>query len=132
MNKNEKTLFGLLVFNTLSSVGGGIAIMTGAIKQPLWVVHTGFSSLYFPGVILMAVVGGSSLIASLALMKNITGWRLSSLVAGVIMLFWIVGEIVSIRGFHWLQVIYLITGLGIIYFTPKKVDKFKRKNQSIR
>jgi hypothetical protein len=120
MNRNARILFGLLVFNGVSAVGGGIALMTGLIpKQASWIQHTDFASLYFPGVILMAIVGGSSLIASLSMMKATSGWELYSILAGVIMLFWIVGEIVSIRGFHPLQVLYFVTGALVIWCTPK-------------
>ena len=120
MGRNARFLFGLLLFNGISAVGGGIALMTGAIpKQASWLVHTDFASMYFPGVILMAMVGGSSVIAALAMMKRAAGWQLSAILAGVIMLFWIVAEIASIRGFHILQVIYFVTGAAVIWFTPK-------------
>jgi hypothetical protein len=50
----------LLLFNAVSSVGGGIALMTELIpEQSQWVQHNDFPSLYVPGVILMAIVGGS-------------------------------------------------------------------------
>lgn len=93
--------------------------MTGAIPhQPLWVENTGFPGLYFPGVILMAIVGGSSLIAALALLKGTVAWQLASILAGVVMIFWIVGEVASIRGFHFLQVLYLVTGVLVLWLTP--------------
>jgi len=88
-------------------------------EQASWIQHTDFNSQYFPGVILMAVVGGGSLIAALAMAKQAVGWQLSSILAGVIMLFWIVGEIASIRAFHFLQVIYFVTGVAVVWFTPK-------------
>ncbi|HEY5248528.1 MAG TPA: hypothetical protein VIJ15_08790 [Dermatophilaceae bacterium] len=119
MSRDARILLGLLLFNGVSAVGGGIALMTGAIPtQPSWTQHTDFSGMYFPGVILLAVVGGSALVASVAMMKRASGWQLSSILAGVIMLFWIVGEIASIRGFHFLQVIYFVTGAAVIWFTP--------------
>jgi len=95
--------------------------MTGWIpEQPLWVQHTDFSSLYFPGVILMVMVGGSSLVAAIAMRKGCTGWQLSSVLSGLIMLFWIIGEIASIRGFHVLQLVYFITGGLVIWWTPAR------------
>jgi hypothetical protein len=110
----------LLLLNALSAVGDGIALMTGAIPpQVSWVQHTDFSGLYFPGVSLMAVVGGSSLIAALAMMKRAVAWQLSSILAGVVMVVWIVAEIASIRGFRFLQVIYFVTGALVIWFTPR-------------
>ena len=41
-----KFLLGLLLFNGITAVGGGLALMTGWItEQPSWVQHTDFSSL---------------------------------------------------------------------------------------
>ena len=120
----RKLLLGVHLFNGISAVGGGLALMVQWIpEQPSWVEHTGFHNNYFPGVILMAVVGGSALVAALAIMKRIDGWELSSIVAGMIMVFWIVGEIASIRGFHFLQVIYLITGLLVLWWTPGRINR---------
>jgi hypothetical protein len=119
-SRSDSLLMGLLLFNGVSSIGGGIALITGLIPfQAEWVEHTGFSSQYFPGVILMAIVGGSSAIAALAMARRILGWELFSIMAGVIMLVWIVGEVASIRGFHFLQVIYFATGAVVVWLTPR-------------
>jgi len=69
-------------------------------------------------VILVAIVGGSSLIAAVALVKRIDGRQLAGIVAGTVMVFWIIGEVGSIRGFHFLQVIYLVTGALVVLWTP--------------
>ena len=120
MRRNTKILLGLLLFNGISAAGGGIALMTGAIaKQPSWTSHTDFSSQYSPGVILLAIVGGSALVAACAAATGAPGWELSGIVAGVIMVVWIVAEIASIRGFHILQVIYLLTGAAVLWLTPR-------------
>ncbi len=119
MSRKIRTLLGLQLFNGLSAAVGGLALMTDWIpEQASWVRDTDFPSNYFPGVILMAVVGGSSLIAAAALVKRSDGWQLASIVAGTIMVFWIIGEVASIRGFHFLQVIYLVTGALIVTWTP--------------
>lgn len=124
MRNKRKLLMGVLLFNGVSAVGGGLALMTGLIpEQASWVQHTGFGSLYIPGVILMAIVGGSSLIAALAMTKRSGGWQLASILSGVIMLFWIIGEIASIRGFHFLQVIYFITGVMVVWWTPPTASR---------
>lgn len=121
MNRTSKVLLGLLLFNGLSATGGGLALMTDWIpEQASWVRDTDFPSSYFPGVILMAVVGGSSLIAAVALVKRSDGWQLACIVAGTIMVFWIIGEIASIRGWHVLQVIYLVTGALVVTWTPAR------------
>jgi hypothetical protein len=119
MRPKTKALLGLLLFNGGTALVGGLALMTAWIpEQASWVRDTDFSSNYFPGVILMAVVGGSSLVAAAALLKRSDGWHLASIVAGTIMMFWIIGEVASIRGFHFLQVIYLVTGALVVALTP--------------
>jgi hypothetical protein len=112
-------LLGLHVFNGLTAVGGGLALMTGWIPDvESWTEHNDFPGAYFPGVILFAVVGGSALVAALAAAKSVPGWELASIVAGMVMLAWIVGEVASIRDVHVLQVIYLVTGLLVLWLTP--------------
>ncbi|MDP3966746.1 MAG: hypothetical protein Q8Q02_00575 [Nocardioides sp.] len=121
MNTKGRLLLGLLLFNGVSAAAGGLALMTEWIpEQASWVRETDFPSNFFPGVILMAVVGGSSLIAATAQVKRSDGWQLASLVAGFVMVFWIVGEIASIRAFHFLQVIYLVTGALVVAWTPAR------------
>jgi len=121
MTRKGRILLGLLLFNGCSAAVGGLALMMDWIpEQASWVRDTDFSSNYFPGVILMAVVGGSSLIAAAAQVKRSDGWQLASIVAGTIMLFWIIGEVASIRGFHFLQLIYLVTGALVVILTPAR------------
>jgi hypothetical protein len=123
MERRTKVLLALLLFNGVSAGGGGLALMTDWIpEQASWVRDTDFASNYFPGVILMAVVGGSSLVAAAALVKCLDGWQLASIVAGTVMVFWIVGEVASIRAFHPLQVIYLVTGVLVVAWTPRQHD----------
>lgn len=124
MDVKRRSLLGLLLFNAVSAVGGGLALMLEWIpEQASWVRDTDFESNYFPGVILLAVVGGSSLVAAVAMLKSSDGWQLASIVAGTIMVFWIVGEVASIRAFHFLQVIYLVTGALVVIWTPGRADR---------
>ncbi len=119
MDVRNRTLLGLLLFNAVTAIGGGLALMTGWIpEQPSWVEHNDFAGNYFPGVILFAVVGGTSLVAAVAMVKRSTSWELAALLSGVVMLVWIVGEIASIRAFHVLQVVYLVTGALVVWLTP--------------
>ena len=46
--------------------------------------------------------------------------QLASMVAGTIPVFWIIGEVASIRGFHFLQVIYLVTSALVVVWTPAR------------
>lgn len=88
----DRVLLTLLIFNGLTAVGGGIALVTGVVPtQPIWLQHMDFTSPYVPGVML----------------------------AAVIVLVWMVVESASIRGFHVLQVVYLVTGPAVIWRTPR-------------
>jgi len=121
MDGKRKALVGLLLFNGVSATGGGLALMMDWIpEQASWVRETDFPSNYFPGVILLAIVGGSSLIAAAAMTKRSDGRHLASIVSGVVMIVWIIGEMASIRGFHFLQVIYLVTGALVVWWTPAR------------
>ena len=120
MNAVSRVLLGLLIFNGVTAVGGGLALMTGVIPdEPSWVEHTDFPTVYFAGVILLAIVGGSALVAATVMLKRSAGWQAASVLSGWIMVVWIIAEIASIRGFHVLQVVYLVTGIAVIWCTPR-------------
>lgn len=128
-----RALLGLLLFNGVTASAGGIALMTEWIpEQPSWVRETDFASNYLPGVILLAAVGGSALVAAAALAKDVEGWRLASLVAGTVMVVWIVGEIASIRAFHVLQLVYLVTGALVVALTPGPADPDRTREDAQR
>ena len=111
-------LRGLLLFNAVSAIGGGLGLMVGLLSDhPSLIEHSDFPSLYFPGVVLFAIVGGSALIAALALVHRSTGWELVCLVSGVVMVVWIVGEVASLRAVHPLHVLYLVTGVAVLWST---------------
>lgn len=123
MNKH-KLLIGLLWFSGLAAVAGGIGLIMGKMGlPPQWLEPTGFDSYYFPGVILMAVVGGSALIAAVSQHKKLVGANLATVVAGIIMMFWVVGEIASIREVNFLQAIFFAIGLSIVLLTPPDTKK---------
>ena len=66
----------------------------------------------------MAVVGGSSLVAAVTGIKMADGSQLSTILAGVVMLVWTIGEMASIRGFHFSQVMDSISGAAVMWCTP--------------
>lgn len=119
MNK-RKLLIGLLSLHALTAVAGGIAVMTDSTGMPAEYVTrlSDFPSFYFPGVILMAIVGSSALIAAIATWKRLVGAELAAVVSAVIMLMWLTGEIVSIGEVHFLQIVYYITTAVILYLIP--------------
>ena len=44
----------------------------------------------------------------IAIKSRVIGWQIASISAVLIMVFWIVGEVVSIRLFHYLQIIDIL------------------------
>lgn len=111
-SKLRNTLVAVLLFNAFTAMGGGIALISGTGTPPTdWLHSTPLDSYLIPGIVLLAIVGGSALAAAVALyQKNGRGYQLAIL-SGIIMLAWIIGEILVIQVFSWLQVLYIITGL---------------------
>ena len=87
------TLFVANVFVALTAVGGGITVATGIDKFPAdWLAGTPFSSYLIPGLILTVVVGGSAAVAAVATLRRPDAGALTSVLAGAILLGWLVGE----------------------------------------
>jgi hypothetical protein len=104
-----------LLFNALSAIGGGIGLVTGTLPVPTMLLqHTPFESFVIPGLFLGLVIGGSALAGAIALRAQVKRSRLISAAAGVIMVGWIAGETILVRGFSLLQGLYLLTGLLVL------------------
>ena len=115
MFRKGKTLKGVLLFNALSAVGGGIGLITGTLPVPTMLLrHTPFDSFVIPGLFLGIIIGGSALAGAIALPAHVRRSRLISATAGVIMVGWIAGETILVRGFSVLQGLYLLTGLIVV------------------
>ena len=116
MLTTRRTLVGLHLFNALSAVGGGIALVAGGLGVPTTLLrHTPFHSFVVPGIFLAGVIGGSATIGATALLAR---WRralVTSAAAGAIMVGWILGETLLVEGFSWLQGLYLLTGSIVVF-----------------
>jgi hypothetical protein len=110
-------LFAVDAFAALSAVGGGVALATGAEgnRFPLdWLKGTPFSSYVAPGLILAVVVGGSATVAAAATLRRPDAGALASLLAGVVMMGWIVGEFLILNQPSrptWIEVVYFSVGV---------------------
>ena len=115
MFTTRRTVVGLNLFNALSAVGGGIALVAGGLGVPTDLLrHTPFESFVVPGIFLAVVIGGSATIGAAALLAH---WRralVTSGTAGAVMVGWILGETLLVEGFSWLQGLYLLTGSAVI------------------
>lgn len=101
------------IFNALSAVGGGAAILlTNGLGMPASMLEGGpFTSFLWPGIILLMVVGGTQSLAVGLLLTRRPSAPLWTAVAGFGMIIWIFVETGIIRGLSWLQAIYFTTGI---------------------
>ena len=119
------------VFNALSALGGGVAVLGGWLAMPLSMIEGSvFGSYLIPGLVLLVVVGGTQLLAAALLIARRESALLWTAVAGLGMLIWIFVETGIIRGQSFLQVLYFSTGmaqvvavlalLGIVRWLPRR------------
>jgi hypothetical protein len=115
------TLFVANAFVALTALPGGITVATGVDKFPAdWLTGTPFTSYLLPGLILAVVVGGSATVAAAATLRSREAGGLSSMLAGAILLGWLVGErlILPLAAFPpqlwWLEAIYVAAGLMMV------------------
>ena len=102
----------LAAFIALSAIGGGIAMLVGAIQFPLeWLRNTPFSDYTIPAFVLAIVVGGSALIAAVTIFTGREVGVLASLAAGLVMAGYEVVEVATIKQIYGLQGLYFVLGL---------------------
>lgn len=108
----SRLLLVFLVLNGLGGVAGGIALMKNVMPFPeVWLQGTPFRSYFSPGLILFLVVGCVHLVAAFLLLWRASFARIASLVAGLILLGWMAGEL-SMIGFEApIQIWFVSLGL---------------------
>jgi hypothetical protein len=91
-------------FLTVSAFGGGIGLLIGLIDLPRdWLGDTPFDSYAIPGVVLLVVVGGAWLIATLSLFVRHPVAPLASIAAGVVQLGWFAVQVAMLGYISWMQ-----------------------------
>ncbi len=90
--------------------------------------HTVFRDFLIPGLILLILVGGSSLAGALSIAFDLPSAYLWVLAAGIILIGWIGGQVMLIRIYHGLQLVYLVLGMLIagLSFLIKPVPEIYR------
>ena len=106
-------------FAALSAVAGSVMVISGwPYAFPLsWLRGTPFGSYVVPGLILGVVVGGSATLAMVAALRNTNDGPGLSVLAGFVMMGWVVGEIALLHatmgGFTPLWPLYFGVGLAM-------------------
>jgi hypothetical protein len=91
------TLIMLFAIGAVSAVAGAIGLLTDTLQMEKSVLDgSPFSSFTIPGLILGFIVGGSQLIALVALLRHADRAIVFAGVAGGIMAGWIAGEVLLV------------------------------------
>jgi hypothetical protein len=106
----------LLAFGALNAFAGGYYGLSGARDVPTdWLDGSPFTSYFVPGLILMIVVGGSFLIAAIAVVTDRPGASRTALGSGVIVVVWVAAQVAIIGFVSWLQPVTAAAGLLIMF-----------------
>lgn len=118
----------LNLFNVLSCVGGfTYIVLAGAPEMPVAeMMRPGtFENLTIPGWILLVIVGGTHLIAAIALLRRTPRAALWSAISGFTMVIWIYVEVVLMTGTNWMHHLWGVLGLAEIGCTLALLGVFK-------
>jgi hypothetical protein len=92
-------LTALDAFVAIAAVGGGLALLLGLEGDRFptaWLTGTPFDTYALPGLVLSVLVGGSAAVATIVLLRSPRTGGLASLLAGLVLAAWIVGEILIV------------------------------------
>ena len=108
----------LLVLLTLNALAGGYYGMAGAGNVPVeWLKGSPFRTYFIPVLFLFLVVGGSALIAAIAVLRR---WRIAHKAAfscGIIVLLWLTVQLIIIGYVSWMQPATAIITIVILALT---------------
>lgn len=124
----KKALIALLLFLGLTACIGGVSLITtNGMGMPIaWLSNTPFPNFIIPGLILLFIVGGTSLLAAFLQIKNHKYAIEASVTAGFGILIWIFVELMILPHASFLQAIYFGIGILILIlsmFLLKKAHK---------
>jgi hypothetical protein len=104
MSGAHYALGGLLLFVALNAFGGGYYGLSGAPGVPTaWLDGSPFKDYFVPSLVLLVSVGGSCLIAAVAVFAGFQVSRAGALIAGSIVIGWIVVQVGVIGYVSWMQ-----------------------------
>lgn len=108
----------LLLLVAINAFGGGYYGMSGADAVPLaWLKGSVFHSYFIPSLILFVCVGGTALMAGIAVFKHHKFATKAALIAGSITIGWITVQVAIIGYVSWLQPVIFIVAVIILILT---------------
>jgi uncharacterized protein (TIGR03382 family) len=95
---------GVLAFGTANAMGGDYYGLTGAEGVPIeWLEGSPFRDYCIPSLILITVVGGTLLFATIAVFARLSVARVAAFSAGAIVLGWLAVQVMIIGYVSWMQ-----------------------------
>jgi hypothetical protein len=108
-------LIALQLFVALNAVAGSVYLFGGAPDWPrTWLESTPFNSWVIPGVILLVAVGGSMATAAWTTWRRPESGASASLLAGLVLLVWIIVETAMLGYISWMQPATLVAALLVL------------------
>ena len=105
----------LLAFVAINAFGGGIYGLAGAKDiPPEWLYGSPFHSYNMPALFLFVVIGGTCITASVLLFKRSHYSLLVTMLAGSLLILWIIVQVVIIGYVSWMQPAIFLTGIFIL------------------
>jgi hypothetical protein len=103
----------------LTAIGGGLSLVLypdgSRTHLPLSLLsHSPFATYLVPGLLLTVVVGLGNTLAGIMALRAAPRSRAAALLAGAVLVGWIVSEMILLQTLHWLQVVYLCLGALIV------------------
>src|SRR5215204_6547998 len=109
------SLGALLVFGAVNAFGGGYYVLSGAKGVPTeWLSGSPFPAYFVPSLILLVVVGGSFIVAAIAVFTGLRIARLAALTAGSVVLGWLAVQLAIIGYLSWMQPTTAIAGVMVL------------------
>ena len=108
-------LAALLAFGTVNALGGGYYGVLGAKGVPTeWLKGSPFPDYFVPSLILLVIVGGVFMVATVAVFAGLRGARLAALTAGIVVLGWLAVQLAIIGYVSWMQPATAIAGVLVV------------------
>lgn len=119
-------LAALLFIVALNAFGGGYYGLSGANDVPLeWLSGSPFKNYFIPSLILFFCIGGTALIAGIAVIKRHRKARVLALGCALIIFIWLAVQVAIIGYVSWMQPATATAGI-VIFFLALQLPKERK------
>lgn len=132
MNARRIVLLVLAILVAVLAIAGGIGLIaqpSGSIfgMDATLLASSPFTSFVLPGILLAIVVGGSMIVAAVALLRRLKSGASWSFVAGTILAGWIAVQVAMIGYASVLQPIFFVIGVVMMLLAELDARPLRRR-----